>query len=154
MTPEWLKTITSKPSATEEKNLLPLLIDLVNPSAGIGWANAERQSLAERSNADCLLALALIHHLAISNNIPLPSIAEFFASLAEWLIIEFVPKRDKQAQKLLNARSDIFEQYSKGGFEESFSDSYKIVKSSQLRQSERVLYLMQRKLVSTAKPLA
>ncbi len=129
----------------QEKNLLPLLIDLVNPSAGIGWANAERQSLAERSNADCLLALALIHHLAIANNVPLPSIAEFFASLGEWLIIEFVPKRDKQAQKLLSSRSDIFEQYSTGGFEESFSDCYEIVKSSQLRQSERVLYLMRRR---------
>ena len=143
-----------KTKRDREKNLLPLLIDLVNPSAGIGWANAERQSLAERSNADCLLALALIHHLAISNNVPLPSIAEFFASLAEWLIIEFVPKRDKQAQKLLSARSDIFEQYSKEGFEESFSNSYHLVRSQQLRDSERILYLMRRKPISTAKPLA
>ena len=129
----------------QETKLLPLLIDLVNPSAAIGWANAERKSLAERCNADCVLALALIHHLGIANNVPLPSIAEYFGGLAEWLIIEFVPKRDQQAQKLLRARKDTFHQYSIAGFEASFRDVYEIVKSSRLRQSERVLYLMRRR---------
>jgi len=128
-----------------EKNLLPLLVDLVNPSGAIGWANAERQSLAERSNADCLLALALIHHLAISNNVPLSMIADYFASLAEWLVIEFVPKRDQQTQKLLRSRRDVFEDYSLEGFEACFSRAYEIVKSYPLRQSDRVLYLMRRR---------
>lgn len=134
-----------KAKRNREKNLLPLLVDLVNPSGAIGWANAERRSLAERSNADCLLALALIHHLAIANNVPLFMIAEYFASLAEWLVIEFVPKRDQQTQKLLRSRSDIFEDYSLEGFEARFSGLYKIVKSNPLRQSERVLYLMRRR---------
>ena len=134
-----------KAKRDQESNLLPLLMDLVNPSGAIGWANAERLSLAERCNADCLLALALIHHLAISNNVPLPSVAEFFAALAEWLVIEFVPKRDKQVQKLLRSRDDIFEGYSQEGFEASFGEVYEIVKSSPLRQSERVLYLMRRR---------
>ncbi len=134
-----------KAKRDREKNLLPLLIDLVNPSGAIGWANAERLSLAERSNADCLLALALIHHLAISNNVPLSMIADYFAGLAEWLIIEFVPKRDKQAQKLLRSRDDIFEEYSQQGFEARFSQFYEIVKSCPLRQSDRALYLMRRR---------
>lgn len=133
-----------KSKREQATHLLPLLIDLVNPSPGIGWAHAERQSLAERSKADCLLALALIHHLAISNNIPLPSIAEFFATLAEWLVIEFVPKRDKKAQQLLGSRVDIFDQYTKTDFEASFSRIYHIVKSRQLERSARVLYLMRR----------
>ena len=128
-----------------DKNLLPLLIDLVNPSAAIGWANEERQSLAQRCNADCLLALALLHHLAIANNVPLPMIADYFASLAEWLIIEFVPKRDKQTRKLLSARKDIFEAYSQGNFEREFGRKYELVKSEQLRDSGRVLYLMRRR---------
>jgi len=125
-----------------EKNVLPLLLDLVNPSGAIGWANAERQSLAERCKADCLLALALIHHLAISNNVPLASVAEYFARLAEWLVIEFVPKSDKQVQKLLRTRDDIFDQYTVEGFEASFSESYEIVKARPLEDSERILYLM------------
>lgn len=131
--------------ADQEQNLLPLLLDLVNPSGAIGWANAERQSLAERSKADCLLALALIHHLAISNNVPLTNVAEYFAGLAEWLVIEFVPKRDKQVQKLLRTRDDIFDLYTVEGFEASFGEVYEIVKSSPLRQSERVVYLMRRR---------
>ena len=131
--------------ADREQNLLPLLLDLVNPSGAIGWANAERQSLAHRSKADCLLALALIHHLAISNNVPLSSIAEYFAELAEWLVIEFVPKSDKQVQKLLSTRDDIFDQYTEAGFEASFCASYEIIKSSPLQQSERILYLMRRR---------
>ena len=129
----------------KEKNLLPLLVDLDNPSSAIGWANAERTSLAERSNADCLLALALIHHIAISNNVPLIKVAHFFVSLAEWLIIEFVPKGDKQVQKLLSTRNDIFEEYSPEGFEESFGVVYDTVRSKQIQHSTRVLYLFRRK---------
>ena len=134
-----------KVKGEKEKNVLPLLLDLVNPSGAIGWANAERQSLGERSQADCLLALALVHHLAIANNVPLPSIAEFFAGLAEWLIIEFTPKRDKQVQRLLRSRDDVFDQYSQQGFEASFGDVYEMVRSSPLEQSQRVLYLMRRR---------
>ena len=129
----------------KEKNVLPLLLDLVNPSGSIGWANAERQSLAERSKADCLLALALIHHLAISNNVPLTSVAEYFAGLAKWLVIEFVPKSDKQVQKLLRTRDDIFDRYTVEGFEASFRESYETVKTRPLQDSARILYLMRRR---------
>ena len=61
-----------------ESNLLPLVIDLTNPSPAIGWDNAERASLAQRGPADLVLALALIHHLAISNNVPLEDVAPIF----------------------------------------------------------------------------
>lgn len=129
----------------KDQSLHPLLIDLANPSASIGWANNERDSLMARSNADCVLALALIHHLAISNNVPLPKIAEFLASLAEWLIIEFVPKADKKVQRLLAARKDIFCDYSQDCFETDFGELYEIIRSRQIDQSERVLYLLRRK---------
>ncbi|HSP86867.1 MAG TPA: hypothetical protein VLN45_01935, partial [Ignavibacteriaceae bacterium] len=71
------------------KNLIPLINDLTNPSPSIGWANSERMSLVERSNADLALALAIIHHLCISNNIPIEFAAEFFNKICKWLIIEF-----------------------------------------------------------------
>jgi hypothetical protein len=129
----------------KEKNLHPLLIDLTNPSSAIGWANDERDSLAERSRADCVMALALIHHLAISNNVPLIKIATYFASLAEWLIIEFVPKSDNKVKTLLSTRKDIFTEYTRSGFEQTFSEVYDIVKSQQIQQSERILYLLRRK---------
>ena len=130
----------------EEKaqNLLPLLIDLTNPSPSLGWANEERDSFPARGPADLALALALIHHLAISNNVPLPQVADFFAHVGKWLIIEFVPKPDSQVQKLLVSREDIFPNYTREGFESAFGQRFKIAEAVSLRESERVLYLMER----------
>ena len=125
-----------------EKRLLPLLLDLTNPSPGIGWCNEERASLAERGPADAVLALALVHHLAISNNVPLGGIAEFLRRIGNWLIIEFVPKSDSQVQRLLATREDIFSDYTPDAFEREFSRYFTIEQSAQVKDSERVLYLM------------
>lgn len=130
---------------TKETCIQPMLIDLTNPSADIGWANSERDALVKRCQADCLLALALIHHLAISNNLPLGKIASYFAAMAEWLIIEFVPKSDKKVQQLLTARDDIFVDYSQIGFERAFTDFYAIVESADIENSARRLYLLRRR---------
>ncbi len=92
----------------KEENILPLLLDLTNPSSGLGWEGRERDSLMQRGPAECVLALALIHHLVISNNVPLARAASFFAQLSTYVIIEFVPKEDGQVQRLLASREDIF----------------------------------------------
>ena len=89
-----------------------------------------------------LFALALIHHLAISNNVPLAQVAEFFAELGNWLIIEFVPKADSQVQKLLKSRDDIFDQYTKEGFEQAFGLYFNLQEAVPLKESERILYLL------------
>jgi hypothetical protein len=117
-------------------------VDLTNPSPGIGWAGEERSSFVNRSRADAVLALALVHHLAISNNLPLAQIAEFLARIADNVIIEFVPKSDSQVQRLLATREDIFPTYNRDGFEEAFSKHFVIRSSDEIRASERVLYLL------------
>ena len=127
-----------------DKYLLPLLQDLTNPSAAIGWAHKERDSLASRGPVDMVLALALVHHLAISNNVPLDDVASFLASLCRHLIIEFVPKEDSQVQKLLASRDDIFCDYHQTGFETAFSRYFSIRTSVQLEGSCRKLYWMER----------
>lgn len=127
-----------------EKNLLPLLLDLTNPSPGLGWGGRERDSLVQRMQSDCIMALALIHHLAISNNVPLEKIASFFARLCTFLIIEFVPKEDIQVQRLLNSREDIFTEYDQMHFESAFSCFFKISDMENIKDSKRVLYLMQK----------
>ncbi|MDX9982083.1 MAG: SAM-dependent methyltransferase [Lentisphaeria bacterium] len=128
-----------------ETNLLPLVMDLTNPSPMLGWANRERDSLAHRGPADCVMALAIIHHLAISNNVPLARIAEFLASLTENLIIEFVPKEDSQVQILLRTREDIFPLYHEAGFEQEFGRYFSIVRKTLIEESQRTLYLMKRR---------
>ncbi len=128
-----------------EINILPLLLDLTNPSPSIGWENQERMSLLERGPVDAVLALALIHHLAISNNIPLNKIANFLRKIANWLIIEFVPKTDSQVQRLLLTREDIFSDYTQQVFESKFGEYFTIQTSVRTKDSERTLYLMRRK---------
>jgi len=88
------------------------------------------------------MALALIHHLAISNNVPLARIAEFYSILGSNLIIEFVPKNDSQVQKLLASREDIFDSYNQDDFEKDFSEFYTIIEKAEIKGTLRTLYLM------------
>jgi hypothetical protein len=129
----------------KEKFMLPLLMDLTNPSPSIGWHNQERDSLKERGPADLIMALALIHHMAIANNVPLREVARSFAELGEHLLIEFVPKQDSQVVRLLSSRLDIFPDYNPGEFKEAFSEYYTILDEKPVTGSERTMYLMKRK---------
>jgi hypothetical protein len=131
--------------ANGETHLLPLVLDLTNPSPAIGWENRERMSILERGPADTVLALALVHHLAISNNVPLDKIADFLAKLCSWLIIEFVPKSDPKVQRLLSTREDIFPNYTRQGFENELGRLFVIKRSEQIRNSKRILYLLERR---------
>ena len=88
------------------------------------------------------MALALIHHLAISNNVPLDKLADFFASLCDNLIIEFVPKEDSQVKRLLSTREDIFIDYHLPGFEKAFKKRFRIVAKESIEKTDRHLYLM------------
>lgn len=128
-----------------ETSVLPLLVDLTNPSGCIGWANTERASLADRGPADTVLALALIHHLAISNNTPFPMLADYFASISRRLIIEFVPKSDSQVHRLLASREDVFPHYDQPSFETEFSRQFTIERQAAVPGSQRTLYLMSAK---------
>ncbi len=133
--------------AKKEKNgqLLSMIVDLTNPSPALGWANEERKSFNQRVDVDCVVAFALIHHLAISNNLPLDLIAKYFSSLGKWLIIEFVPKQDSKVKILLQNREDIFSDYTKEGFEKAFLKYYKITEVKKIKGSKREIYLMEKK---------
>jgi hypothetical protein len=128
----------------DRANILPLVLNLSNPTPAIGWENQERRSLLQRASADTVLALALIHHLAITNNLPLPKLASFFAKICRWLIIEFVPKDDPKVQLLLTNREDIFPRYTIAAFEHEFGRLFSIETRTEIRSCKRTLFLMQR----------
>ncbi|HEX9596858.1 MAG TPA: hypothetical protein VF982_08275, partial [Anaerolineales bacterium] len=128
-----------------EKHLLPLLQDFSNSSAALGWANEERLSLEQRGPADAALALALVHHLAIGNNVPLPRLADWLARLCKHLLVEFVPKEDSQVQRLLQSREDVFPDYHQAAFEKAFSEQFRIAASARIQDSQRIMYSMQRR---------
>lgn len=122
-------------------NMLPLVQDLTNISPPLGWANHERMSLIERGPADVVLALALIHHLAIGNNVPLPHVAAFLAKIGKHVIIEFVPKGDSKVNHLLASRKDIFAYYDPEHFEAAMGEYFTLVTKKDVKGSKRSLYL-------------
>jgi ribosomal protein L11 methylase PrmA len=128
-----------------ESNLLPLLQDLTNPSCGLGWMSSERKSLIDRGPAELVIALALIHHLAIGNNLPLPMIAEFFAKVGRFVLVEFVPKSDSQVQRMLSHREDIFQEYDLEGWRKAFTPYFNCLADWQIAGSERTLFVLEKR---------
>ena len=130
----------------KETNIFPLVSDLSNPSPSLGWANKERKSLSQRaSNVDLILALALIHHLRFTCNIPFENMAEYFSSISRYMIIEFVDKQDSKVQKMLLNRKDVFDDYTQENFESVFGKHYNFIKKEKISDTARTLYLMEKK---------
>ncbi|MDO5580604.1 MAG: SAM-dependent methyltransferase [Planctomycetia bacterium] len=126
-----------------EKNIYPFLLDLCNPTPGFGWANEERTGILDRLHGDLVLALALIHHLCIGNNVPLVSVAKLFRKMAPALLLEFVPKTDSQTKKLLRAREDIFPDYQLDYCVKVFGKYYRDCQIIPLSESDRTLVFFQ-----------
>ena len=134
-------------SARKDHSLLPLVVDFTSPTPALGWMNAERSSFLDRCSGttDLVLALALVHHLAIGNNVPLRGVAELLARIAPAAVVEFVDKRDSQVQRLLASREDIFDDYSQEGFERAFGGLFAIARREPIAGTQRTLYLLRRR---------
>lgn len=131
--------------AQAESGLLPLVLDLTMPTPASGWGLVERSSALERIAGSPVLALALIHHLAIGNNVPLDQLAKFFARLTDRLVIEFVPKDDSQVRRLLATRDDVFPEYNAEGFERTLGRLFVIERREPVPDTVRTLYLLRRR---------
>ena len=129
-----------------DKNIIPVLIDLANPSSASGYRNSERRSFTERSSSDLVSALALIHHLVLTKNIPIPDFAMLCADLTKKiLIIEFVPLSDPKSRQLIEWKEKYHSPYNSTAFEESFLRFFEIDKKEFIPGTERILYRMKRK---------
>lgn len=126
-------------SAAENKTFLPLYMDLANPSPSQGWNQAERIGMKQRAKADALLALAIVHHLVIANNVPLEKVIRWVVQTAPNGVIEFVPKADPMLQMMLQSREDIFSDYTFTNFLKYLKRFAEIVRIAQVSESGRVL---------------
>jgi hypothetical protein len=126
----------------------PLVMDLADPSPSLGWAERERAGLLERANADLVLALALVHHLAIGRNVPLPMVFDLFAQLAPEAVVEWVPRDDPMVQRMLAGRVDIFDRYTEPGFQRALTGQFDVVARLPIEGSSRVLYHLRRRASS------
>lgn len=136
----------------DESRILPLVVDLTNPTPAMGWGHLELQSLFDRGRPDAVLCLALVHHLALTHNLPLPRIADVIARFAPRAIVEFVPKTDPQVRRLLVSREDIFHGYTRDGFEAALGAVFDVEETAALPDSERVLYRLRRRHAPTGAP--
>lgn len=128
------------------KNIYPLVIDITNPPSNIGWGNLERDSFLDRiKNSDILLALALIHHISITNNVPFDKSAALFSECTKYLIIEFVPIDDSQTMKIIDEKLGDYSYYNIDNFEKAFLQYFSIIEKNDIINTKRTLYLMERK---------
>jgi SAM-dependent methyltransferase len=128
--------------------ILPLVLNLSNPTPSIGWAGKERQSFFERLEADFVNALALIHHLVLTAGIPLDKTAEFFSSLLNpggVLLLEFVPFEDSQVQRMLAARKTLFTDYSLSACVSVFRPYFELLGQDAVVDSKRTMLVLRKK---------
>jgi len=119
---------------------LPLQLDAMNPSPDQGWDEHERRGLRSRGPAAALLALAIVHHLAIAHNVPLNRVVAWLVSLAPAGVVEFVPKSDPAVRLMLAARRDIFDDYLPESFEYALRQRTEIIDRAVITASGRTLY--------------
>jgi hypothetical protein len=122
------------------RNVLPLVMNLTNISPNQGWGNCERQSLPARGKPDLTLCLALVHHMAISANVPISSFIAWLAGLGTSLVIEFVSKEDPMVKQLLLNKVDTYDDYNRPFFERCLNKSFQVQKSLELTGGTRYLY--------------
>lgn len=130
----------------EPAAIAPMVVDIANPSPGIGYLNAERPPFLERARPDCVLALAVIHHLLVGANLPMAAIRDLFAALAQkHLVLEFVPTDDVMFRKLVEFRVDLFAHVSLDFCLEVFGETFDLVRREPIRNSPRTLLLFEKR---------
>lgn len=135
----------------KETNMLPFVCDVLQPAPGIGFNNTERNSLIERLAEyapDVTMALALIHHITLSGNVPFEKSAEFFASFSKTLIIEFPEREDSWAESLLVRKREFinhFDFYNEAEFEKGYLRYFILEKKEVIKGTKRLLYLLKNK---------
>jgi hypothetical protein len=142
--PYCINRLYNKIKAARLQNIQPLVSDLANPAPAIGVNNKERSAFIDRIQVDLVLALALIHHLAIARNIPLEMIAEFFGRLGKNLVVEFISKEDEKVKLMLQQKKDIYTGYSEPGFVQAFEKWFRITDKKVIPGTKRSLYFMTR----------
>ena len=129
-------------------HILPLVIDICRPSPGLGWRNQEQSSFLDRAAGrfDLVMALAVIHHLLVSDGIPWDRLCDMLSVLTNrWVILEFITAEDPMFQVLVRGRENLFSDWNSDRFEAICSHHFQIIRSEELKPSRRRLYLLEKR---------
>lgn len=135
-------------ASNRKADILPLVVDWARPTSALGWKNAECLSFLERSrgNFDCVLMLAVVHHLLVTERIPLQEILSLASEVTtSWVVIEFVGPKDEMFRQLTRGREELHAELNETKFEEACTAHFDIVRSLPLAGKARRMYLLKRK---------
>ncbi|MEI6243004.1 MAG: SAM-dependent methyltransferase, partial [Chlamydiota bacterium] len=128
--------------------ILPLVVNLCHPSPSLGWQNEETISFLQRCKGkfDMIFFLAVLHHVLVTERVPLHEIASLLASLtSDGLVIEFIPKEDPKFQEICRGRDSLFDFYTKETFLQEFSVFFDVQFSQMQKDGNRCLFFMRKK---------
>ena len=131
-------------------NILPLIINVTDPSPALGWRNLERKRLDERGLPDLVVALALVHHIVIGGNIPLSEFVQWLRDLGGELVIEFVTREDPMVVTLLRNKDEQYADYDEKVFERELAARFTIVRRQPLGSGTRIMYYARPNSTSTS----
>jgi hypothetical protein len=127
--------------STDDASITPLCIDLSDPSGGLGWMGQQRRPMTERLRSDLVLALALIHHVVISDSVPIPEFLAFLRALAPEAVVELPTEDDPKVVRLIrNKAGQPTHPYSRAVFEKELGAVYRVERMLELPSETRVLY--------------
>jgi SAM-dependent methyltransferase len=124
----------------QNTTILPLVVDLADPSPALGWRGAERRSLAGRGRPDLVLCLAVLHHLAITSNIPVADFVDWLHELGGRLVIEFPTPGDPMVKRLLLNTDQAYPDYCVDAFERALTTRFVVHEKLTLPSGTRLLY--------------
>jgi hypothetical protein len=124
----------------DSRKILPLVVNLADPSPNQGWLGLERRSLPDRGRPELTLCLALIHHIVIGANVPMRDFVGWLAELGTSLVIEFVGRGDEMVQRLLANKDDQYADYHEAAFEAALGERFDIVVREPLKGGKRTIY--------------
>jgi SAM-dependent methyltransferase len=128
-------------AAQGNERILPLAVDVTDPSPALGWHGLERQTLDARGKPELTLCLAVLHHVAIGANVPPPEFLSWLAELGTALVIEFPTRDDPRVAALLQRKKEgAHPDYDREPFEGALAERFDIVRSEQLSSGTRILY--------------
>jgi hypothetical protein len=123
------------------ERILPLTMNVADPSPRLGWRGLERKALLDRGRPDLVLALALVHHMAIGANVPVREFVNWLAELGAAVVVEFPAREDPMVQKLLAPkREGLHPDYERAYFERCVGEAFDIRRTEWLASGTRTLY--------------
>jgi SAM-dependent methyltransferase len=139
---------TYRRAAAESLSILPLVADIARPSPSLGWRNGEQSSLLDRLSGrfELVMMLAVLHHLVVTERIPLTDVLDLAADLTtDRVILEYVGPGDPMFKRLVRGRDQLYARYSTEWFEEACRARFEILECQTLASLDRRLYLLKKR---------